>query len=189
MVPGQVISMNFNIWPSHILMISINFSELWNFPIPTISEQESSILLVPITPEEVKTAVFSLPKDSAPGSDGFHAHFFQANWETVQHDIFQMITSSWHSEFILKSFNKTIITLIPKTEKPATLKDLRPISLCNVIYKVLSKIIVNRLRSLMQKYIAPNQGAFLRGRLISDNIVLAGELMHRIHSSRQGGSD
>lgn len=97
-----------------------------------------------------------------------------------------MVTSFWHSESLLTTFNKTVITLIPKVDKPETFKDIRPISLCNVVYNIISKLLVNRLKPILQHCIAPNQSAFLKGKLISDNIMLAGDFLNQIHISRKG---
>lgn len=160
--------------------------ELWAFPIPEIDDNDQAKLVSPLSVEEIAQAVFSLPKDSAPGSDGFHANFYQQNWELVKPDVVATVNNFWHSERLLSSFNKTIITLIPKVDKPSNLTDLRPISLCNVIYKIISKVLANRLKPILQKLIALNQSAFLQGRLISDNILLAGDLMNQIHLSRAG---
>lgn len=80
--------------------------------------------------------------------------------------------------------NKTTVVLIPKRAHPSTFQDLRPISLSNVSYKIFSKVLCNRLKVVLPDLIHPCQSAFLKGRLISDNVMLAAELMHQIHTSR-----
>ncbi|KAL5831019.1 hypothetical protein ACOSQ4_016373 [Xanthoceras sorbifolium] len=84
--------------------------------------------------------------------------------------------------------NQTLITLIPKIESPMEMSHLRPISLCNTMYKVVSKIIVQRLRGLLPKLISPNQVAFVPGRQIQDNIIVAQEVLHkcRIAKGKKG---
>jgi len=77
-----------------------------------------------------------------------------------------------------KGWNKTTVVLIPKLQNPERLKDLRPISLCNVVYKIASKVLSNRLKVILLEVISLNQSAYISGWLIIDNILLAYELTH-----------
>jgi hypothetical protein len=86
---------------------------------------------------------------------------------------------------IPEGINDTVIVLIPKTNEADDIKDFRPISLCNVIYKVVSKCIVNRLRPLLQFLISETQSAFLPGRLISDNALIAFECFYHIQKNKK----
>lgn len=83
-------------------------------------------------------------------------------------------------------WNDTIIALIPKVKQPKKVTDLRPVSLCNVLYKVVSKVSSNRLKQLLVDIISPTQSAFVPGQLISDNILIAYEMTHYVRNKRKG---
>jgi hypothetical protein len=87
---------------------------------------------------------------------------------------------------IPEGWNDTTISLIPKVQIPEHVKDLRPISLCNVLYKVVSKVLANRLKVILPEIISPSQSAFVPGRLISDNTLVAYEILHYMRNKRRG---
>jgi hypothetical protein len=97
-----------------------------------------------------------------------------------------MVKAFFHSGFLLKSLNHTFISLSPKVPTPERLTQFRPISLCNVSYKIISKILVNRLKPLMDSLITPFQNAFIQGRQITDNIILAHEVFEYLKKKRKG---
>jgi hypothetical protein len=89
---------------------------------------------------------------------------------------------------MLKDSNHTNIALIPKVDNPSQVNHFRPISLTNFNYKIISKILSNRFKPLLEKLISPLQSAFLKGRSIHDNIVLAHEIFHSMkHKQGRGG--
>ena len=87
-----------------------------------------------------------------------------------------------------KSINDTYICLIPKTKTPQKITKYRPISLCNVIYKLLSKVLANRLNKILHNVINEAQSAFVLGRFITNNVVVAFETMHSIAKRKKGES-
>ena len=85
----------------------------------------------------------------APGPDGFQAYFFKEYWEIVGTEIWNIVRSAFLGEFLNPSIMKTLIVLIPKIDNPTFMKDFRPISLCNVVYKIITKVLTNRLRPFL----------------------------------------
>lgn len=98
---------------------------------------------------KIADALFQIGPLKAPGPDGFLARFFQRNWEVMKGDVIEVVRYFFHSKSLPVGVNDTVVVLIPKNDNPETLKEFRPISLCNVIYKVVSKCLVNRLRPLL----------------------------------------
>lgn len=89
-----------------------------------------------------------------------------------------MVKSFFHSRRMLNELNHTNIVLIPKVDNPMKMSQFRPISLCNVVYKIISKVVTNRLKKVLPKVISLNQSTFVAGRQISDNILVVHELLH-----------
>ncbi len=110
-------------------------------------------------------------KASSP--DGLPGLFFKHYWEIVGSQVICTIQSFFCSGWLLQKLNQTLITLIPKRVGVCNFNQFRPISLCNFCYKIISTILVNRLRPLLARIIDPAQSAFVPKRWISENIVLA----------------
>lgn len=121
----------------------------------------------------------------APGPDGFQPGFFKANWGILGPDIIKATQDFFRTGIMEKDFNHSFITLIPKISTPQTPADFRPISLSNTIYKLISKILANRLKPLLNRLISPNQSVFLPERQITDNIIIAHELIHSMKTSKK----
>ncbi|KAL4318371.1 hypothetical protein GQ457_18G011690 [Hibiscus cannabinus] len=142
---------------------------------------------MPMPPvDERKIAYGDINPTKAPGIDGLPGSFFRHHWELIGSDIIQLCHDLLSRRIDMSCVNATVITLIPKIEDPMRMQQLRPISLCTVVYKIVSKIILNRMKPLLPGFISENQSTFLKGRLISDNILIAHELLHYLCSSKNG---
>ncbi|CAN0912862.1 LINE-1 retrotransposable element ORF2 protein [Linum grandiflorum] len=143
-------------------------------------------LLRPFTGEEIKEALFQMGATKTPGIDGFPALFFQKNWNTLAPRLIEELTQFLHQGSFPEELNKMIITLLPKVRKPETPKDYRPISLCSMLYKILSKTIANRLKPIFDKLICEAQSAFVPGRSIIDNVIAAFECFFAMKKKTTG---
>nr|XP_027089582.1 uncharacterized protein LOC113710661 [Coffea arabica] len=154
----------------------------------SITSRLNQTLIQPVEEAEVRVAVFSMHPNKAPGPDGMTPLFFQRYWNDIKTDVVSAIQSFLSHGHLLKSINETSITLIPKVENPIDLANYRPISLCNVLYRILAKILANRLKKVIALCISSSQSAFVPGRQIVDNIILAHEIMHFLKSKRKGNT-
>ncbi|XP_030442342.2 uncharacterized protein LOC115664561 [Syzygium oleosum] len=134
-----------------------------------------------VTALEIRNAFFSLAKGKAPGPDGFNVDFFTSSWETVGPSVVLAIKDFFRSGSLLKEINTTILTLVPKIPNALSMNDFRPIACCNSVYKCITKILANRLASVLPSIISNSQNAFVKGRRIGDNILLAQELFAGFH--------
>uniref|UniRef100_A0A803QN82 Reverse transcriptase domain-containing protein n=1 Tax=Cannabis sativa TaxID=3483 RepID=A0A803QN82_CANSA len=153
---------------------------------PPLDDLDFAFLDKPFTFKEVRKALFHLSGDKAPGLDGLNAYFYQKNWSTLGVDFAKAVLSCLNEGVDFSAVNTTLISLIPKKQNAHTLKDFRLISLCSTLYKVISKVLANRLKVVLDKIISPFQSAFVSGRVIFDNILIAQEIVHAISSRKKG---
>jgi len=151
------------------------------------SEEDKGMLTTEVTKEEIKRVVFSVPKDKSLGPDGYTTEFYKATWDIIGEEFVLAIKSFFEKGFLPKGVNSTILALIPKKLEEIEMKDYRPISCCNVIYKVISKIIANRLKRLLPNFIAGNQSAFVQDMLLLENLLLTTELVKDYHKDSISG--
>jgi hypothetical protein len=163
-----------------------NTQQLFDAVQPRITADMNAFLLTEFSEEEVKSALDSIGDFKAPGPDGMPSIFYKNLWDVVGRKLSTEVLHVLSGNKLPEGWNDTVISLIPKTEKPERVSDLRPISLCNVTYKVVSKVLASRLRRILDEVINPAQSAFVPGRLISDNILVAYEITHSLLNKREG---
>jgi hypothetical protein len=127
---------------------------------------------------EVKAALDHIGHLKAPGPDGMPSLFYKKYWHIMGYTIVKEVLNVLKGGAMPKGWNETFVVLIPKVKDPSRIKDLRPISLCNVLYKLVSKVLANRLKLILLSIIFDNQCVFVPGRLITDNILMAYEATH-----------
>uniref|UniRef100_A0A803QE41 Reverse transcriptase domain-containing protein n=1 Tax=Cannabis sativa TaxID=3483 RepID=A0A803QE41_CANSA len=136
---------------------------------------------------EIRSVVFELHPLKAPGPDGFSGCFFRKYWEIVGPLVIEATQEFFDTGVMNPLVNRTFICLIPKVEFPELIEQFRPISLCNFQYKVVAKILSNRLRPVMEELVSPVQSAFIPGRWIAETSILTQELVHKIRRKKGKG--
>jgi hypothetical protein len=136
---------------------------------------ETASLEAPFLEKEVKDVIFGMDGNKALGPDGFSLAFFQACWEVLKKDIMAIFSDFHACGQFEKSLNSTFISLIPKVFGATELKDFCSISLVSGIYKIISKVLANRLRLVMSKIISTPHNAFVKGRQILNSVLIASE--------------
>lgn len=146
-----------------------------------VQQNKISDLIKEVSDEEIKLAMFNIGDDKAPGPDGYTSCFFKSAWNVLGKDVISAVKEFFSSGKLLKEVNASIISLIPKVQNPQSVGEFRPIALCNVLYKCISKILANRIKGCLEDVVDPIQNAFIPGRRISDNILLTQELFKNYH--------
>lgn len=138
---------------------------------------------------EVYEAIKQMKSTSAPGPDGLHAFFYQSYWSIIGSDVIHYVLNILNNHGDLGNINHTFLCIIPKIKHPNLPSDYRPIALCNVILKIVTKTIANIIKPILPIIISPQQSAFIPKRLISDNTILAYEAFHffKNHKNKKNG--
>ena len=152
-----------------------------------ISHQEAENLETPFSEAEVHSALMGMNGDKAPGPDGFTVAFWQSCWGFVKEEILAMFKEFHEHNTFLKSLNTTFLVLIPKKGGAEDIGDFRPISLLGGLYKLLAKVLANRLKKVIGKVVSPAQNAFVMGRQILDASLIANEVIDLWQKRKEKG--
>lgn len=128
--------------------------------------------------------MFSIQSFKAPGPDGFQPLLYKHFWGVVGEEVWRFVRDTFAKGDIDEGIAETLLVLIPKENNPTRLKNFRPISLCDVIFIVITKVLVSRLCLFLDHLIGSCQSSFIRGRGTADNAILAPEVVHYMHTSR-----
>lgn len=153
-----------------------------------VTELQNKILTAELSFEEFTGAVKQMHPEKASGPDGFSPAFFQYFWGLVGREVFECCKIWLDDVSFPAELNSTNLVLIPKKDNVEKLTDVRPIALCNVLYKIMAKVLANRLKSVLPVTISENQSAFVPGRSITDNVLIAFEMIHFM-KKKKGGQD
>ena len=127
---------------------------------PRVDQAMNDVLSEPYSAEDVNRALFSIGDLKAPGKDGRHAVFFKKCWHVFGDLLTSEVLSAINNKVVPDGWNDTMIVLIPKVDSPENISQYRPISLCNVLYKIISKMIAFRLKAILDEVISPVQSCF-----------------------------
>ena len=162
-----------------------NFAESLEAISPRVTSDMNKELLAEFKAAEVWKALKQMHPTKAPGPDGMSPLFFHQYWDVVGSDVISCVLDVLNSGVLPCELIETYICLIPKVASPQKITEFRPISLCNVVYKTISKVLANRLKKILREVIDEAQSTFVPGRSITDNVLVAFETMHCIDQRRK----
>ena len=146
---------------------------------PSINQRQREELIAPFSDQEIKEAVWSCGGDKCPGPDGFNFNFIKEFWGVMKPE-FRRFVDEFHAHGSFpRGSNASFLALIPKVNHPQSLNDYRPISLIGCMYKVIAKLLANRLRHVIPVLIDERQTAFIKDRHILNGILILNEVVEK----------
>ncbi|MCH97378.1 RNA-directed DNA polymerase (Reverse transcriptase), partial [Trifolium medium] len=153
-----------------------------------VTDNVNNLLTMMPSVAEIHNAVFSMNKNGAPGPDGFGAFFFQTYWEIIKGDVCNAVLEFFNTNWLMPSYNSNTVVLIPKTNDADTMGQFRPIAMANFKFKIISKILADRLAVILPDIISKEQRGFIKGRQIKDCVCLTSEAINMLHHKSFGGN-
>lgn len=157
-----------------------------NMPLPSICREDNLMLTNLPSLEEIRSVVFSMNANGSPGPDGFSGFFFQKYWEIVGPDVCNAIIQFFSQGWLLPNFNSNLVVLVPKTPEADSIAQFRPIALANYKFKIITKILADRLAIIAPKIVSKQQRCFIRGRQISYCLRVAFEAINLLEKDLLG---
>jgi hypothetical protein len=180
-VRGEVVEF----FKNHFVEASWSRPQLDGVEFPTISPLQVEGLVKPFTVEEVRGVVEDSDGNKSPGPDGFNFAFLKSAWEVICGDVMGFMNEFHVNASLPKAFSSYFIALIPKILNPQALGDFRPISLLGCVYKLVAKVLTNRLSVVMDSITAKNQSAFIKGRLLVDGVLVINEVVDWVKKAKK----
>lgn len=143
-----------------------------------LSAKDIDFLGKPVANEKIKKTLFDINPLKAPNNDGYQEIFFQTQWDIVGSSVFKWVQGIFGGKSIDIELNNSLLVLIPKKNDPTNFSQFRPISLCFVMYKLVMKVIANRFKLIFSNIISQKQAEFTVERHISNNVIIAQEIIH-----------
>ncbi|GKV32054.1 hypothetical protein SLEP1_g40687 [Rubroshorea leprosula] len=150
-----------------------------------ISQLENDHLVGAFSEEEIDAAVRDCDSSKAPGPDGFNFGFVKNVWELIRVDVIRFLHEFHKNGKLVRGLNTSFIVLVPKVDNPQKIEEYRPISLIGVMYKILAKLLANRLKVVLDGIVGEQQMAFIRGRQLMDGVVVANEVIDDVKKKRK----
>ena len=152
-----------------------------------VSAAQNNRLIMSFTQEEIYKALSKLGKNKAPGPDGFTAEFFIKFWAHFKDNFLSLFDEFFENGKLNSCIKENFICLIRKKEDAVRIKDFRPISLTTLLYKLIAKVLAERLKQVMPRIIAPTQSAFIGERQIMDPALIANEVVEEYRAKKKKG--
>ena len=167
----------FSHFKNHFMAVRVARPTLGNLQFRRLSFMEMGTLIKPFSMDEVKETMLDCDNYKSPGPNGINFGFLKTFWLLMKDDIMHFISEFYRNGKLSKGINSTFNALIPKIDSPQFLNDFRPIPLVGSLYKILAKVLANRLRQVIDSVMSDVQSAFVKNRQILDGILIANEVV------------
>ncbi|TYJ48346.1 hypothetical protein E1A91_A01G055500v1, partial [Gossypium mustelinum] len=166
--PNELKMKVFDFFKNHFRERGRNWRMKIELDFKRLKESDVEKLEVPFSLEEIRDAIWSCEESKAPEPDGFNMCFFRRCWNIVKEDVFRMMSDFYRTGKMEKSINCSFISLIPKTYNPNEIANFHPICLVSSLYKIVAKVLSQRLKAVIGELVSETQCVFIRGRQIFD---------------------